>query len=553
MPVEGSAHNRQKKEELLLRLHEAEAVLDAIRNGEVDAVVVRTPVGEKVFTLEGSYHPSCVLVETMNEGACTLAFDGTILFCNSRLCTMLDRPLPEILGEPFLRFVVPSDADAFDAILHKGRQERCSVEIRITTPEEKWIPVIFSCRPLDQDGKEGICAVITDLSEKIRLDETIASGNLAKSIIEQAGEVIVVCNEEGRVIRASQLTNDLLGKSPMGEHFDDVYRLTMGETERLFTVADPLQRRFRRNEEVRLKVAAETILYFLLNAAPLTDDGDRVIGCVVTLTDITYRKEAEKNLQRAREELEQRVAERTLDLARTVRELREKEHMLLQQSRLAAMGEMISNIAHQWRQPLNALGLIIQELPMVLEEGELTPEFLDQSVANAMMLVQHMSSTIDDFRNFFKPDKEKVPFRLSQVVGNAVKLIEASFDNREIEITLHFQDDPTIVGYPNEYSQVILNILNNAKDAVEARGTEKPMVEIRIAALGEKSLLTITDNAGGIPEEIIYKVFDPHFTTKDTQGTGIGLFMAKNIIEKGMNGRVSVRNTGTGAEFTIEV
>lgn len=270
------------------------------------------------------------------------------------------------------------------------------------------------------------------------------------------------------------------------------------------------------------------VSYWDLFVNPIFDEEGRVDFLVFSLKDVTERKLAED-------------------------ELREKDSLLLQQSRQAAMGEMINNIAHQWRQPLNTLGLNIQRLPLFYEAGQFSKEFLEESVDDAMMLIQHMSRTIDDFRDFFRPDREKEDFRVSQAIDSAVKLVDATFKSRNIFIVTEYADDPVAYGYANAFSQVMVNLLNNAKDAFEARSTANPRVIIALRTEGERCVVTITDNAGGIPDDILFKIFDPHFTTKGPQGTGIGLFMAKNIIERNMHGRLSVRNCADGAEFRIEV
>jgi signal transduction histidine kinase len=256
-----------------------------------------------------------------------------------------------------------------------------------------------------------------------------------------------------------------------------------------------------------------------------------------------------------RREAEQALQAETSKRLHAVEELRVKEQMLMQQSRLAAMGEMIGNIAHQWRQPLNTLGLIIQELPMNYELGVFTKEHLDASVSRAKQVIYHMSQTIDDFRNFFRPDKEKIPFRINDAIARTIPLIDGSFREQQITIATDAPDEIFIHGYQNEYSQVILNILANARDACVERPTDLPrVVLIRLYRENDRAVLTITDNAGGIPEEIMGKIFDPYFTTKGPdKGTGVGLFMAKTIIEKNMNGILSARNSGDGAEFRIEV
>ena len=269
-------------------------------------------------------------------------------------------------------------------------------------------------------------------------------------------------------------------------------------------------------------------------------------------------EQSRAKLEQQHEELERTYANLEAESSRRVKaleELREKERMLLQQSRLAALGEMISNIAHQWRQPLNELGLIVQELPVMFDRGNFDRDYLRGNVAKFMKVLSHLSNTIDDFRNFFKPDKEKVQFRVLQVVENTISLIQESFRQLSIEISVSCADDPVIFGHPNEFSQVILNILFNARDAFLAGAKDRRRaIEIRMFREGERAVLTIADNAGGIPEEILEKIFDPYFTTRGPeQGTGIGLYMSKIIIEKNIAGRLSVRNSEEGAEFRIEV
>ena len=235
-------------------------------------------------------------------------------------------------------------------------------------------------------------------------------------------------------------------------------------------------------------------------------------------------------------------------------ELGEKDRLLIQQSRQAAMGEMIGNIAHQWRQPLNNLSLLIQQAQIYYELGQFNREFLDENVKRSMEIIQHMSRTIDDFRNYFKPEKEKVEFRVHEAVAKTLSLMEGSFSQQQISIDVDAKEDPTIYGYPNEFSQVLLNILINARDALTERRVDRPQVTIQIGTEDSRAVVTIADNAGGIPEEIIGKIFDPYFTTKGPQaGTGVGLFMSKSIIEKNMGGRLTARNTTSGAEFRVEV
>jgi C4-dicarboxylate-specific signal transduction histidine kinase len=290
----------------------------------------------------------------------------------------------------------------------------------------------------------------------------------------------------------------------------------------------------------------------------------------------TYETAIHKNneLIRARDELngmndqlEERVRERTAKLSRTMELLRaetaervrtaeelcNKDRIMMQQGRQAAMGEMIGNIAHQWRQPLNTLGLHIQKLELFYELGSFSKELLTDTVGESMLLIDHMSQTIDDFRDFFRPEKEKTNFNVNEVIRKTMTLVEDSLKSQMISVDIETEDDAQVNGYPNEYSQVIVNILMNARDAFYERKIDDGRIAIKTFADDGKAVVTITDNAGGIPGEIIEKIFDPYFSTKGPdKGTGIGLNMAKNIIETNMNGRLTARNTGDGAEFKIE-
>lgn len=258
--------------------------------------------------------------------------------------------------------------------------------------------------------------------------------------------------------------------------------------------------------------------------------------------------------EKQRLEAEQILQEETMQRLQAVEALRRQEHLMIQQNRQAAMGEMIGNIAHQWRQPLNTLGLLTQRLGLFYGSPSFNKEFLETSVAKSMEIISYMSRTIDDFRTFFAADREKTEFRVVETVSKVLSLVEASFKDRGINLERDEDDDVVITGYPNEYAQVLLNILINAKDAMNERNIESPWLKIAVRSHNGTSLVTIADNAGGISEDIVDKIFDPYFTTKGPQqGTGIGLFMARSIIENNMGGRLSVRNTGAGAEFRIEV
>lgn len=302
--------------------------------------------------------------------------------------------------------------------------------------------------------------------------------------------------------------------------------------------------------EIALSIKENTKLFVRLEAFACMSGQE----CRVGVIDLTERRCAEDALAETRKELEELNRSLEARIAKDVDDLRRKDQMLILQDRRAAMGEMINNIAHQWRQPLNMIGLYIQELPLIYDEGIFNKEYLEGNVRKGMEVIQQMSRTIDDFSNFFRPDKMMITFSLNQVIERTISLIDKSFQEQQINIVLDPDGDLTANGYPNEYSQVLLNILLNARDALLEKDGVDATVVIRAFAEGGRSVVTITDNGGGVPDGIIDRIFDPYFTTRGPDnGTGIGLFMSKTIIEKNMVGRLTVRNTDAGAEFRIEV
>jgi len=284
--------------------------------------------------------------------------------------------------------------------------------------------------------------------------------------------------------------------------------------------------------------------------------------------DITERKQMEHELFEQTEELEEEIAEReaaqanleelnhTLEarINEAVSELRLKDQTLIQQGRLAAMGEMINNIAHQWRQPLNNVGLIIQNMLFSYDSGAISHDEFARETKKAMDVIMQMSQTIDDFRNFFRKDKQKSGFIVSKVVRKTLEFVSSALENHNIQVEFEEDEDVTTIGYQNEYAQVLLNILSNTREACIERNTSRPRVTIRVTSENGSSVVYIRDNCGGIEDDILPKIFDPYFTTRSPdRGTGIGLYMSKVIIEQNMGGHLTARNTDEGVEFRIEV
>lgn len=262
-----------------------------------------------------------------------------------------------------------------------------------------------------------------------------------------------------------------------------------------------------------------------------------------TFQDITARRRIEDEIRRINQSLEQRVIEE-------VAKNRDKDLLLIQQSRLAALGEMMHNVAHQWRQPLNTLNLILQNIKDAYDFGDLTAAYLEQMTEKGNRIAQKMSQTIDDFRNFFQPDSVPSRFSLSDMVAEALLILDASLANHHIEVHVEKAREITVTGYSREYSHVLLNILSNAKDAIkEHAGSGR--IDVWIGEANDMATVRIRDSGGGIPEPVIEKVFDPYFTTKES-GTGIGLYMSRMIM-KHMQGDIAVHNVEGGAEVVVSL
>ena len=224
-----------------------------------------------------------------------------------------------------------------------------------------------------------------------------------------------------------------------------------------------------------------------------------------------------------------------------------KDAMMQEQTKLAAMGEMIGAVAHQWRQPLNALNINIQNLDDDFEEGLINKEFIESFIQKNTEIIQFMSDTIDDFRNFFRIDKEKVDFSVLDTLKKVLNMQSSVLKNYNIAVEI-IGEDFIINGLKNEFAQVIMSLISNAKDALIENKVKNAKITINLS----DDKIIISNNGTGIDEKIINRVFEPYFTTKEQgRGTGMGLYMSKMIIENNMNGKISVENIDDGVSFTI--
>jgi len=261
------------------------------------------------------------------------------------------------------------------------------------------------------------------------------------------------------------------------------------------------------------------------------------------LSEINRTDELNRKLDQVNKNLEIKIKEE-------IKKNRAKDYQLIKQNRLAQMGEMISMIAHQWRQPLNSISSATNLLMLKAQLNMLNQETISQITTEIVDYTQDLSATIDNFIDFFKPTKQKQEATYTEVINKVLLIIETSIISKNINIIKELNSDILFQTYQNDLIQVILNIIKNAKEALLENNIKNPYIKIQTL----NNILMISDNAGGISEDIIDNIFDPYFTTRDQKnGTGLGLYMSKMIIEEHCFGKLTVENTQDGAMFKIEL
>lgn len=309
--------------------------------------------------------------------------------------------------------------------------------------------------------------------------------------------------------------------------------------------------------------------YVNTTVIPILDLDENIVEFIAIRYDVTkevfYKKKLEKKereLEQLNKTLEKKVQEKTeaLQLLNETLELRvkeeiskneEKQKVMFWQSRLASLGEMLANIAHQWRQPLTELNLTVFSMKKASLKRDDTEvqKFYDDS----KKIIKNMSNTIEDFTNFFKPDKEKQPFNIKESVDEALQILEQLLKQEMVLVIREFED-VEVLGVSNELTQVIINLLKNSIDAFVLNSVLIREISIKIRVDFDAAIIEVKDNAGGIKEKSIYKIFEPYFTTKHTsQGTGLGLFMSKMICEQGLSGSLDVNSKKGTTTFRIKI
>lgn len=275
---------------------------------------------------------------------------------------------------------------------------------------------------------------------------------------------------------------------------------------------------------------------------------------MISLYDISGLHETELLLQEEIKKVNNLNTTLEDRIDKAVNASKQQIQQMVLQSRQAQMGEMISMIAHQWRQPLASISAISGTLTIDVMMDEYNSNFFQERLQSIGELAQHLSLTIDDFRGFFKEDNKDEISEVKKIVDASIKIIDHTLLSKNINLSVEYIDNLKIKGRLNEIKQVILNLLKNAEDILVDNNIKKAKIWIKVYAEDTNACISVEDNAGGIPEDIIDKVFDPYFSTKkDKEGTGLGLYMSKTIVEEHYNGKLLLKNTQNGASFTIKV
>ncbi len=391
-----------------------------------------------------------------------------------------------------------------------------------------------------------ILAYLNEKLKRISYEHTLDAHNEITSVLDNMQDTFYRTDTSYRFIAVTPSIYALLGYHNYELIDHSLIDLLTSEDERdYFTTMLEKNSGHIKNLEIKISHKNGDDLWILVNAHRYYDLSNRFAGIEGTFKDITEQKHYQVELIKQTELQEQRISE-------GIKQLRQKDALMLQQAKMAQMGEMISMIAHQWRQPLATIGAISQNLKLsTMLKEPISDTVLNEKLTSINSHVNMLSETIDDFRNFFRPDKEKNDVVLDHVIHKAIDVLESSISTNAVEITLNLNLKTPIQSFQNELLQVLINLISNAIDAFDDTQINR-YITIESFRIEQAFVITVSDNAGGINDDVIDKIFDPYFSTKEIKnGTGLGLYMSKTIIEEHCQGNLSAKNSDVGAVFTL--
>jgi PAS domain S-box-containing protein len=549
------------------RLFEAEDTLRAIREGEVDAVVVYGPAGEQIYTLKGADYSYRILIEAMNEGAGILALDGDILYANQKLSEILGAPLERLVGTRISDYVKDADRELLMALLSHGRQSGSKGEVSLRNRYGVIVPAYLSFRSFNlEDAPGAVCLVVTDLTLQKRQEAILAEEQLSRTIFEQVAAVILVIDPEGRILRASHEAHQICHSNLLLRHFDEVIRLasldtTSGESGpaayKPFSISSILQGKILRGLEVSFyPPEGWEPLEMLMNAGPLWGRQGEVVGAVVTLTDITERKRVAEALKAAHDELEQRVKDRTAELRLLVAQLKEEVRDRLQaekslkesEARLRHLSSRLLDAQERERKRIAAelhdeLGhaLLTIKLQLRALERGLTPEqkALTEDIEALQPFIDGVLNNVRRLYSDLSPGNLE-DLGLTGALRQMLDLFAKNHENIRWQIRLDNLDRDFSPSTQTVIYRIVQESLTNiGKHAKPTR------VSVRVKRNPPTALFTVEDNGRGFDTAQIHSPDNPN------RGLGLASMEERVRMQGGTLEIISRENQGTRITFTL--
>lgn len=516
-PVNSHQRELQRENELLRsrlaevenRLSDALEVIAAIQSGEVDAVVVSGPEGEQVFTLKGAESAYRALVEAMNEGAATIGFDGTLLYCNQRLAAMLGISLDQIMGRPVADLIGNHAMETIKPLFDRALNGLPAIaDVEIPSADGRVVSTHVSISRMKSDEPTALCMVVTDVTESKKWEDLISAGKLTNSILDSSAEGIAVCDETGHIVSLNGVLKRLCGANPILEHFDKAFPLEVGDSTdppAFFTIASSLERPIK-SKEVRLRRSDGSTYSLLLSSGQITSSIG-VAGCVLTLTDITGRKRIEE--------------------------------ALLRSEKLAVVGRLAASIAHEINNPLEAVTNLLY-----LARGADQLSDVRQHLDLAERELRRVSAIATQTLRFHKQSMSPTEITSEALLTAVLSIFQGRILNSSVRVEMRCTSRRPIRCFEGEIRQVLCNLVGNAIDAMRRDGG-RLLLRSRDGhdrAGREGVFLTVADNGPGMSPETSARAFEPFFTTKGFSGTGLGLWICQEIVER-HRGKLRLRST----------
>ena len=537
-PEETHEQLRQHMQDLATRLEDAESTIRAIRQDEIDALVVSSRDGPRVYTLRSADHPYRMLVQEMQDGALTLTPTGLILYANPACARMMRTPLEHIVGTAVQRFVVPHDLQTFTALFERGARGNSRGEVRLQAADGTLVPVLLACQSLRVDDVQSVCLAITNLTEHKRQEEILASEALTHAILEQVAEVLVVVDKTGRIIRASQAAHQLAGRNVLAQDFAAVFPLQFDVTRAPAPSvagngarpASPIHAAWwsevRQGLEATFVRPDGQIFQLLLSLGPLLNATGDVAGGIITLTDITACKQAEHGLQQAHLE----------------RDIGHAQHFAL-------LGRLAASLAHEIRTPLAAIFLYVDLLKAEVQQP--TPESpaqIAQAFSEISTQLVRLDDLVQDYLSLVRVNHMQLqPEDLGAYVQSWGTELQVQAAIHDITLQLGgVKSLGQVIFHASTLRRAVLNLLQNALDATPNGGT----VSLAGHSTATQVQLQVRDTGSGITAERLGHIFEPLYTTKP-EGTGLGLYVVQEIVTA-HGGQITVQSMeGQGTTFRI--